>query len=310
MSGIADSIFGSGNSTQDVQYGTGPRNADEQALTQLNTQLAQKQLDNLNSLAPYQQQLVQASLDQLKNQSAYQSAYDRIISPEQQAQNAADEVNQSKSMGSIQQQLLQKQLDAINQGGGATDEQKKAIADATQSSIDAGTQDINTQTSRGIGLISDELANSRGLRLSDAPIGSEAALLTRAGNDQVASLTKNLRAAQAQSVLNYPLAVQQMQSGINLSTQGITQAAQQFQAQLRQQAAANRQSLYGTTSSSGIGLSSIGSGTGASTLGTLFGNTNLQGWKGTTGFDPAANNQGYGSFMTGLANIGKSGQAF
>lgn len=310
MSGIADSIFGSGNSTQDVQYGTGPQSADERSLTKLNTELAQKQLDNLNSLAPYQQQLVQSSLAQLKQQSDYTSAYNKLISPEQQAQDAADQVKQAKEMGATQKQLLQMQLDQLKQGGAATDEQKKLIAEATQSSIDAGTEDINTQTKRGIGLISDELANSRGLRLSDAPIGSEAALLTRAGNDQISSLTKNLRASQAQSVLNYPLAVQGLQSGINLSTQSITQAAQQFQDQLRQQAAANRQSLYGTTSSSGIGLSSIGSGTGAATLGTLYGNTNLQGWKGTTGFDPAANNQGYGSFMTGLANIGKSGQAF
>lgn len=303
MSGIADSIFGSGNSTQDVQYGTAPQSPDEQALTKLNTELAQKQLDNINNLAPYQQQLVQSALDQIKQQSAYSSAYNNLITPEQQAQAAADQFKQAQTLGPLQTQLAQMQLDALKQGGAATDAQKQQIADATNASIAAGTGDINTQTKRGIDMISDQLANSRGLRLSDSPIGSEAALLTRAGNDQIGSLTNNLRAAQAQAVLNYPLAVQQMQSGINLNQQSITQAAQNFQAQLQQNAAANRQSLYGTTSSSGIGLAGLGSGVGSSTLGTLFGNTNANGWKGTTGFDPAANNQGYGSFMSGLGKL-------
>lgn len=303
MSGIVDSVFGSGNSTQDVQYGTSAPTAEEQALTKLNTELAQKQLDNINNLAPYQQKLVQSAMDQLKQSSDYTAAYNKLISPDQQAQAAADEFTRNQKLGPLQEQMLQMQLDSMKQGGRATDQQKADIATATQASIDAGTNDINTQTQRGIGLISDELANSRGLRLSDSPIGSEAALLTRAGNDQIGSLTKNLRAAQAQSVLNYPLAVQSMQSGINLNQQQITAAAQNFQDQLRQQAAQNRQSLYGTTSSSGIGIAGLGSGVGSSTLGTLFGNTNANGWKGTTGFDPAANNQGYGSFMSGLGKL-------
>ena len=117
----------------------------------------------------------------------------------------------------------------------ATDQQKADIASATDASIAAGTGDINTQTQRGIGMISDQLANARGLRLSDAPIGAEAGLLTRAGNDQIASLTNNLRANQANATLNYPLAVQGLISGINTNASNTNNAAQNFQAQLQQQ---------------------------------------------------------------------------
>ncbi len=170
---------------------------------------------------------------------------------------------------------MQIQLQAARQGGRATPEQLQAIKEATDAGISAGTSDIDLSTKRGIGLIADELANSRGLRLSDSPISSEAALLARGGEDQKASLIKNLRAGQASAALNYPLAASQVTSGINLSQQNVASAAERFQSELRQRAAANRMALFGTSSNSGLGLASIGSGVGSSTLGTLTGNRNV-----------------------------------
>lgn len=272
-----------------------PPTAQEMELIALNAELAKKQLAQIDTLAPYQQQLLEASLAEMQSQSAYSAAYSKLVTPEQQAQASADQFAQAQKLGPLQQQLLEMQLEDLKRGGAATDEQKALIADATQQSIDAGASDIDMQTQRGIGLISDELANSRGLRLSDSPITGEAALLARAGLDQKASLTKNLRAAQATSVLNYPLAVQQMQSGINMGQQNLTQAAQQFQAQLQQQAALNRQSLFGNTQQTGLGLASVGTGAAASALGSLTSSRNAQ-----------SSSSGSSSSLGGtLGNIGK-----
>lgn len=62
-------------------------------------------------------------------------------------------------------------------------------------------------------------------------------------------------------------------------------------------------SFAGQTMSGGLGLSSIGQGSGASALGSLSGvraqNRHTEGW----GFDPAALLQGYGGFMQGLGSM-------
>lgn len=266
-------LFGGGGST--VVNQPAPMSQEEVELLGLNKQLAQKQLDAYDQVQPYQKQLLDYSLAQLQQNQNYTDALNKAITPEMQAQAQADEFTRAQKLGPIQEQLLQAQLDQIKQGGRATDQQKADIAAATDAGITAGSADIDTNTRRGIGMIADELANSRGLRLSDSPIGSEAALLARAGSDQKASLTNNLRAAQANSVLNYPLAVQQLTGAQNQNQQNIISSAQQFQDSLRQQAYQNRLSLTGTASGGGIGLAGIGPGSGAITaLNSTRGGTN------------------------------------
>lgn len=302
MGGLVNAIFGNGETTNTTQVGLPPPSADEQALISLNTQLAQKQLANIDQLQPFQQQLVDYSLQQLKNQQAYDQAFNAAVTPEQQAAAAKQQFDLAQQMGPIQAQLLQMQLDQLKTGGAATDEQKARIADATNTAITAGTGDIDTQTQRGIGLISDELANSRGLRLSDSPIGSEAALLVRAAGDQKSSLINNLRANQASATLNYPLAVQGLQSGVNLSQQNLTQAAQNFQSELRQRAYQNRLALSGQASTSGIGLSAI-PGLGTSALNTQAGIRLGAADRYSTGFDPNAAITSYGKLFQGIGGM-------
>lgn len=161
--------------------------------------------------------------------------------------------------------------------------------------------DIDLSTKRGIGLISDELANSRGLRLSDSPITAEAGLLARAGEDQKASLIKNLRAGEASARLNFPLAAQQITSGINLNQQQLADAARLFQADLRQRAYQNRLTLTGTASSQGIGLASIGSPGG--TIGALAANRGRTSTTESSGL----NLGGIGSVLSGIGALGRWG---
>lgn len=239
--------------------------------------------------------MLKSSMADLQRQNSLNAEFDKAVSPADQAAAMKADFDRANRMGPVQDQLLQMQLDQLKSGGAATPEQQQRIKEATDAAIAAGNTDIDASTQRGIGLISDELANSRGLRLSDSPMSSEAALLAREGVIQKGSLEKNLRASQAASTLNYPLAVQSLTSGINLAQQGVGSAAQQFQAQLRQQAAQNRMQLFGQSAGSGIGLANVGNGAGSSALSSLSGvrsqNQTKTGWS----FDP-------GAYMTGWGN--------
>ncbi len=254
--------MGGGGSKTEVVNNTPAPSEEEKQLTQLNIQLASKQLEQIDQLQPFQQELLNQSLAQLKREAIVGAA----VTPEQQAALAKSEFERMQKMGPIQDELMQMQLDQLRSGGAATPEQLARIKAATDAGIAAGGSDIDAATKEGIGMIADELANSRGLRLSDSPLSSEAALLARSGQTQKASLSKNLRASEASAALNYPLAVQQMQSGINMGQQNLNQSIQQFQQQLQQQAYQNRVALTGST---GLGLAGVGNGVGAQTLNTL-----------------------------------------
>lgn len=249
----------SGGTTTTVNQ-PAPKTAEEIELDKINLELAKKQLANVDALAPFQQELITSALKNLNSQNALDDAISGAVTPEQQAAAYKAEFERAQRLGPIQDELLQMQLDDLRRGGAATPEQEARIKAAADAGIEAGSADIDASTGRGIGLIADELANARGLRLSDSPIKGEAAFLAREGEIQKGSLVKNLRAGEAAARLNFPLAAQQIQSGINLNQQSITAAAAQFNADLRQRAYQNRLALTGQTSQSGIGLASIQGG--------------------------------------------------
>lgn len=293
-------LLGGGSSTTVVQNVTPDPSPQELELIALNRDLAQRQLANVEALQPFQQELLSLSLENLRREKASTAALDAAVSPDEQAKFARDEFLRAQRLGPMQDELLKLQLDQIRSGGAATPEQLARIKKATDAGILAGSADIDASTQRGIGLIADELANARGLRLSDSPIKGEAALLAREGEIQKGSLTKNLRAAEATSALNYPLAANQVMSGINLSQQNLASATQNFQAQLRQQAFQNRLAMTGQTGSTGIGLAGIGSGNGA--LNALTTSRMNSGTRTTTGDNPV-NLQGIGAVASGAAAI-------
>jgi len=300
MSGI---FGGGGGSTTTVVNSTAAPSKDELALIKLNKELATRQLANYDQLAPYQQKLLELSLGDLDQQLQLNKAIGSAITPEQQAELYKSEFERAKKLGPVQDELLNLQLEQLRTGGAATPEQKARIASATDAAITAGTADIDIGTQRGIGLIADELANSRGLRLSDSPIGSEAALLAREGLAQKGSLTKNLRAAQASSELNYPLAVQNLTSGINLNQQNTNNAVSNFQQQVRQQAYQNRLALTGQTSSTGLGLSSV-NGVGLGALNALSSNRMANSSQTqTTSGGGGMGLSGVGSLLGGVASV-------
>jgi len=281
VSGITNAIFGSGESTTNVT--TAPASPEELELIKLNTALAQRQLQNLDALAPFQKELIELSLADMRRQGAESSAFDAAVSPDEQAAFAREEFDRARKLGPIQDQLLQAQLDAMQ--GKISPEQQQAM----EAAIQAGSGDIDRATSEGIGLISDELANSRGLRLTDTPILREATMLAESGMEQKKSLSQNIR---AQGMFQFP----QLSSGIAMGQQNLAEATKAFQADLRQRAFQNRMALTGQASQSGIGLTSIGSGVGASQASTLAGTRG----RTQTGFDPASIITSYGNLARGI----------
>lgn len=237
-----------------------PLSAEEKALIAANTGLSERQLASYDALLPFQKEMVDLSLADLRRGAADNAAIDAAVSPADRAAQAKADFERNARLGPIQDEILQLQLDQLRQGGRATPEQLVAIKAAADAGIAAGSGDIDAATSRGIGLIADELANARGLRLTDSPMTSEAALLSREGEIQKGSLIKNLRANEANAALNYPLAVQQIQNTVATGQQSIEQNAKQFQDELRNRAYQNRLALTGQAMTGGIGLTSIGSG--------------------------------------------------
>jgi len=101
--------------------------------------------------------------------------------------------------------------------------------------------------------------------------------------------------------LNYPLAVNQLQSSMSMGQQNILQSSQQFQDQLRQQAYQNRLALTGQAASSGIGIGGLGSGVGASTLGSLSQTRGSSQY--TEGWDPSKRMAAGGQLMSGIGSM-------
>ena len=233
-----------------------PPTAQETALTELQKELATRQLAQLDELQPFQTELVKQSMAELERQGAISQAIGGAVTPEQEAEQYKADFERSQRLGPIQDELLQLQLEAARQGGRPTDEQLALIKEATDRGIESGTADIDLSTKRGIGLISDELANSRGLRLSDSPIMNEAGQLVAGSEDLKANLIRSMRANEANAALSYPLAASQVTSGINLNQQSLAEQTKAFQADLRQRAFQNRLAFTGQTGSSGLGLAS------------------------------------------------------
>ncbi len=286
MAGLVKSLVGSGQSTTNVT--TAAPSAEEAELIRISTELSKRQLANIDQLAPFQKELIELSLADLRRQGAASGAMDAAITPEDQAAFAKSEFERAKKLGPVQDQILEQQL--ANMRGDLTPGQQAA----TQAQIEAGYGDIDRATSEGIGLIADEIANSRGLRLTDTPILREATLLSERGLAEKSSLAKNVRAS---ALTQMP----QVASGIGLGQQNLASQTQAFQAELRNRAFQNRMALTGQTSSSGIGLAQVGSGAGASALSSLSG-VRAQNQSGT-GFNPSQLLSGYGGFMKGAGEL-------
>jgi len=145
----------------------------------------------------------------------------------------------------LQEELLQRQLDEIRRGGAATDEQKRLIADVADRALNAGQTDINRFLGAGLDQVRNQMAPARGMRPDDGPMQEAAQRVLEEAVRQQGQLAQQVRGAQSQAELNFPLAAGQVTNQVNQWQQGFNQDMNQFLSGLKTQAAQNRTALMG-----------------------------------------------------------------
>lgn len=178
-----------------------------------------------------------------------------VFTPEQIRSQFIQQLQREQNLGFVQDELLNQQLERIRSGGGATEQEKKLIAESTNQAIALGGSDIREAATAGIDLIRNELAPSLGLRPGDSPILDRGGQVAREGVRQFGQLQRSLRGAQATAELNFPLARDQALAAQAASVQQLGQSAAEFQRALQTQAANNRSRLLGIGTVGGLGLS-------------------------------------------------------
>jgi len=226
----------------------------EQLLQGVNLDILRTQIDQINQQITFQRQAfatAQPAMAALQRDA--RSGIDAFTDEERSAQLRAQQ-ERSERFGAAQDELLEGQLDLIRRGSGATDEQRQLINEATEAQIARGESDILDFGREAVGVITQEIAPSRGLRPSDAPIQDRAFQVGGELARQQGQLVTGLRGAQAQAELNFPLAANAQQAAFGQFQQQLGQGAMNFQQQLRQQSIANRLNLFGQSGQLGLGL--------------------------------------------------------
>jgi hypothetical protein len=177
-----------------------------------------------------------------------------LFTDQELRQQFLDRHARQQGIDAAQDELRQLQLEQIRQGPGATAEQRELINRATEAQIARGEADITDFGRNALNLIAEELAPSRGLRPTDTPIQDRAFRVGEQLVREQGRLVSDLRGAQAQAELNFPLAANQSQGALSQFQQQLNQSAGDFSRQLEQQAMQNRMNLFGQTGQLGLGL--------------------------------------------------------
>ena len=208
-------------------------------------------------------ELAEFQLTELRRQSELQIAERERLEPfiaeleelaPLQADFARQQLERAERLGPIEEELLNLELERIRRGGGATEEEQALIDEAARRAIEQGESDIGRFQSETTERLREELAGSLGLRPTDTPIQDRAARIASEATRQQGQLVSGVRQAQATAGLNFPLARQQLESAQTQFQQQLSQATGQFQQQLQQAAVLNRLRLFQAPQQLGLGL--------------------------------------------------------
>ena len=252
------------------------------------------------ALQARQVELAEQQLELIRQQAEFQETAFEQFTPLLEAQQAEFErqAERARALEPIQDELLQRELENIRRGGAASPEQLAAIDEAIGASQERGEIDLERFQTEATQRLRNELAPSLGLRPTDTPIIDRGGQIAAEAIRQQGALTESLAGARANAALNFPLAASQVLSGQTQFQQGLAQATQQFQQQLRDAAFNNRLRLTGTQGGLGVSLANAaspisvpgGSTTFTETSGGSLGLGNILG--------------GVGGLFTGLGGIG------
>jgi hypothetical protein len=287
-----------------------PPTAEEKALTAQQVKLAEAQLAAIQQQTALQQQLFEGSGDLLQKQT---QILDQLIADANKPPSERELKQQE-----LQDELVNRQLEALRRGGGASAEELALIGQTTDEAIKAGTFDIDRFSQEAFNQLREELAPALGLSASDTPILDRGSRVAGEAVRQKGQLAANLRSAEATAKLNFPLAREQLLASVGQGQQQLLQSAEQFQAGLRSQALINRLSVsdaissrLGMTLQGGIGLatgipgaSSIASASQRLAQTRMAGATQTTKGGGNLFADLTGAAGGVGGLLSGLGAVG------
>ena len=250
-----------------------------------------------------QLELATFQLEELRRQSTLQQEFAADIGPllEQQTADAQLARERGEALFPIQEELLQLALEDIRRGGAATPEQIELIQQAGDAALDRAGVDIERFRTEGLTALREELAPSLGLRPGDTPILDRGARVAAEATRQGGQLASNIRGAEATARLNFPLAQSQLLQASALGQQNLAQATSQFQDQLRQAAFTNRLNLQSNVGGLGLGLAT---GVSVPFPGFQRGQTTSTSGFGLSGIGSLAG--GVGGILSGIGAISAS----
>jgi hypothetical protein len=206
-------------------------------------------------------------------------ARNRLYSPEEEAQAAADEARRASRLSALGEEAANIQLENLKRGTKPTDEQLANINEAYDASQKQGESDISRFLTQTLRQINEETAQASGLLPTDTPVSR---LSERAGEEAARAqgdLTTNIAGARATARLNYPLAASKLSGDQAATVQDLSQKAAAFKDELRLSAANNRSLAFQLPSSIGFAMPQSGA---SPNLGFMS--------PGSTGYNPNAYN--------------------
>ena len=173
---------------------------------------------------------------------------------EERAGFVRDFFQQSQAAGQRAGEISDIEMQRIRSGGAATPEQIANINAAAQAEMESGLSDINRSALSQMQMVGTELAPRLGLHRSDTPILDRGNRIGAEAVNAAGRLSSDVRGRAAQAQLNYPLAANQVMSGMSQAQQGIGYSRADVLANLNQQAFQNRLALTGQVGQQGLGL--------------------------------------------------------
>ena len=247
-------LFGGGSSSTTTTVNIPPPSETELELQKVQLEVAQKQLGLFEGQAESQDEAFNVLSGQLEQLT--------------KASDAA--LAQAAGTDPLFKEIAQKQLDILNRGGRASDEEKQLIAEATAAASAQGKSDIQTFERESLENIRNILGPSRGLRPGDTPLLDAGGRVSTEANRQFGQLQSGLAETRANAELNFPLARDQLLSGVGQFQQQLAESARNFQSNIRQQSFQNQLQLQAFRQSGPLALLGTPS-PGSSLLASLSG---------------------------------------
>lgn len=229
---------------------------EERELQRLQVELAKDQISALDRQQQFQEMLFELVEPGLEAQKLQEAARRSVVSPEQEAELYRQQFERELRLGPIQDEILQAELERIRRGGAASPEQKALIDQATEAAITSGERDISTFRDEQLQALREELSPALGFRPGDSPLVDRGGQIANRSAELQQDLVTQMRGAQAQAMLNFPLAADQLASSQANFQLERARAVDEFRTRLRESAAQARMQSAGMAGSLNLGVAS------------------------------------------------------